>query len=63
MDDVTVKTTKRVVCRHGADNYLTFESTRTDTGYTYKATQCICPACLDELRQAGLRTAGQTTKD
>jgi hypothetical protein len=59
MDDVTVNSTKRVVCRHGADNWLRFESTRTDTGYTYRATECICKACLEELRDAGMRAPGQ----
>ena len=49
MDDIKVQTTKRVVCRHGADNYLTFETTRTETGYTVKATECICKACLAEM--------------
>jgi hypothetical protein len=60
MEDVTATTTKRVVCRHGADNYLRFESTMTDTGYTYKATECICPECLKELRLAGILSAGQS---
>lgn len=59
MDDVQVTTTKRVVCRHGADNWLRFESTKTETGYIYRATECICKACLEEMRLAGIRAAGQ----
>jgi hypothetical protein len=59
MEDVTANTTKRVVCRHGADNWLRFESTRTDAGYTYKATECICKRCLEDFYLAGLRGSGQ----
>lgn len=45
--------TKHVVCRHGADNYLRYESTRTDTGYACKVTEYICKACVEDLRRAG----------
>ncbi len=49
MDDITVKSARRVVCKHGADNSIEFVTVRTDTGYTVKATQAICKLCLDEL--------------
>lgn len=49
MDDVTAKSSRRVICKHGADNSIEFVTVRTDTGYTVKATQAICKLCLDEL--------------
>lgn len=49
MEDVTVKTVHRAVCRHGNTNTLKMESVRTDTGYTMKATEETCQACLRDL--------------
>lgn len=49
MGDVTSRYPRRVVCKHGAECTLEFVTTRTNTGFTVKATQNICKLCLDEL--------------
>jgi hypothetical protein len=47
MDEM--RSSRRVICKHGADNSIEFVTVRTDAGYTVKATQAICKLCLDEI--------------
>jgi hypothetical protein len=49
MDDLTVQSITRAVCRHGNDISIKFVTTRTDTAFVLKATETICPRCLDDL--------------